>query len=121
LTSFTTIFGKDNIPKMSIYRYISILVLSMLACGGLAELPGASLPPASPLPTPPVPVMVVTGDLNIRVAPGEKNPLVEGKNVLHAGDVVTCFEFYVIGEGLWCRHERGWSNVRWMQAKGNQK
>jgi len=108
-------------PKMSIYRYISILVLSMLACGGLAELPGASLPPASPLPTPPVYAveMVITGDLNIRVAPGEKNLLVEGKNVLHAGDVVICFEFYTgadVGDGLWCRHERGWSNARWMQA-----
>jgi len=98
------------------YLYISILVLS-LACGASGNFISPRLSAA------PVPVvsdttvqMVVTGDLNIRTGAGETFPLVDKKETLHAGDVVTCYQFEVKGDSIWCRHERGWSNCRWLKA-----
>lgn len=61
-------------------------------------------------------VVVVDEGLNIRVAPGERSPLVDGKSTLYDGDLVTCYQFRIIGDGLWCKHERGWSNARWLHV-----
>jgi hypothetical protein len=38
---------------------------------------------------------------------------------LHPGEIVTCtvFSAPMDGDGLWCLHDRGWSNARWMEAK----
>ena len=59
--------------------------------------------------------MVVTGKLNIR-----EEPSAEARDLgdLYPGDAVTCqLPFRVIGDSAWCLHSRGWSNVRWMEAK----
>ena len=48
-------------------------------------------------------------------------PLVDGKNTLHDGEIVTCTEFLVVGDGLWCKHQYGWSNARWMVGYNKTK
>jgi len=102
----------NNIQKTSILLYISVLMLS-LACG--ISSAGTSLVNSTSQPTEKAEVvMVVTGDLYIRTAAGERSPLIDGKNTLHDGDIVTCSEFVTFGDGLWCKHEKGWSNARWM-------
>jgi len=103
---------------MAKYLYISLLVLSALACGQMVTLPLSQIGVAPQFPTTDTAVeMVVSGDWNIRIEPGERNPLVDGKAVLSDGDIVTCIEFVAVGDGLWCRHERGWTNARGMTAK----
>ena len=67
-------------------------------------------------------VMTVIADegLNIRVAPGESNPVIDGPHILRPGDVVTCTEMKTggkLGDSIWCHHERGWSNARWLEAR----
>lgn len=93
---------------------ISILVLSALACGVSSKL--KVYPQRDPAPTPPeyAVQMIVSGTWNIRTKAGETNPLVDGKNTLHDGEIITCTEFLVVGEGLWCHHERGWTNTKGM-------
>lgn len=66
--------------------------------------------------------MTVVADegLNIRTAPGENNPVVDGPHILRPGDVVTCTEMKTggnLGDSIWCHHERGWSNARWLEAQ----
>ena len=58
--------------------------------------------------------MVATGDLWIRPTAGD---LGRALGELHNGEVVTCTEFAVVGDSIWCKHERGWSNARWLEAK----
>ena len=95
------------------YLYIAILMLVSPACG--VSSAGTRLVNPTSLPTVESGVeMVVTGDWYIRTAAGETNPLVDGKNTLHDGEIVTCTEFLVVDDGLWCKHEKGWSNARWM-------
>ncbi len=36
---------------------------------------------------------------------------------LFPGDVVTCYQLVTVGDSIWCHHERGWSNARWLEAK----
>lgn len=104
---------------MAKLRYIPLLmsVGLTLACGAQAGLPGATLPEATEASYTAEPLsveMVITGDLNIRTLPGAWHPLIEGDATLEAGEVVTCTTFYVVGDSLWCKHERGWSNASWM-------
>lgn len=104
--------------KTAFLRYIVLLMLPVLACSshGLATDQAVGQP--APTATAEFSVqMIITGDLHIRVAPGAENPLITGRNVLTPGEVVTCYEFRVIGDSLWCRHGRGWSNASWMQAE----
>lgn len=94
---------------------IAALVSASVACG----LPAASqivYPQHDPAPTPPAYAvqMVVSGTWHIRTAAGEANPLVDGSSVLKDGEIVTCVEFVTVGDGLWCHHERGWTNARGM-------
>ena len=62
-------------------------------------------------------VMIVTADeLNVRVCPGINCMALEKS--LSAGDIVTCDKFSapMAGDGLWCHHEAGWSNARYMEV-----
>lgn len=100
-----------------------ILALASLACG--ATLPAQNNPKeytatVNSVPDSATVRMVVSGDWYIRTAPGEHNPRIDGDYILHSGDVVICTSFYTgedVGDGLWCHHERGWSNARGMKAE----
>lgn len=97
-------------------KIIPVFVLiSALACLTPSALQ-VVFPAHEPAPVPPVTVMVVTGDLNVRTGAGETFPLVDKKLVLHAGDVVVCRQFEVKGDSIWCKHEWGWSNARWLNG-----
>lgn len=99
---------------MKIRIFFALLILPILACSAHGLAGGQAQTPA---PTAEFSVqMVITGDLHIRVAPGASSQLVKGRNVLTAGEVITCYEFRVIGDSLWCRHAEGWSHAGWMQA-----
>lgn len=61
--------------------------------------------------------MVVIADtaLNIRADHTEQS---DDIGDLFYGDVVTCeLPFTVVGDSTWCLHERGWSNVRWLEVR----
>lgn len=104
------------------FLFISALVLSALACGVSSQLPEVDAIPTSheavPTSTPESVRMIVTADegLNIRVCPNVDCMELEGD--LLSGEIVTCDKFQapMNGDGLWCRHERGWSNARWMEV-----
>lgn len=94
-----------------------ILALTSLACGATAQLP----PKAEPAPVVSTEVssieMVVIADtgLNIRAEHSENS---QDIGDLFPGDVVACeLPFTIKGDSVWCKHERGWSNTRWLEAK----
>ena len=60
--------------------------------------------------------MTVVADegLNIRAEHTEESADIGD---LFPGDVVTCRELVTVGDSIWCHHERGWSNARWLEAK----
>ena len=60
--------------------------------------------------------MTVIADegLNIRAEHSENS---QDIGDLFPGDVVTCRELVTVGDSIWCHHERGWSNARWLEAK----
>lgn len=99
--------------------YIIAFILPTLACGVTT---GASVrfPIHNPAPAPSDQAvrMMVTVDegLYIRQAAGEKSPLVDGKHILTDSEIVTCYQFKIIGDSFWCHHERGWSNARWLRV-----
>jgi len=107
--------------KMPKYLYIAILMLASLACG----VQGQKLKVYQSMPTETAEAteveMMVTGDLYIRTAAGERSPLIDGKNTLHEGDFVKCEMFVTFGDGLWCKHQYGWSNARWMVGYNDVK
>lgn len=61
-------------------------------------------------------VMTVIADegLNIRAEHSEESADIGD---LFPGDVVTCRELVTVGDSIWCHHERGWSNARWLEAR----
>ena len=61
-------------------------------------------------------VMTVIADegLNIRAEHSEESADIGD---LFPGDVVTCRELVTVGDSIWCHHERGWSNARWLEAQ----
>ena len=61
-------------------------------------------------------VMTVIADegLNIRAEHSENS---QDVGDLFPGDVVTCYQLVTVGDSIWCRHERGWSNARWLEAQ----
>lgn len=105
--------------EMKKLLYISALISVALACGTMPALPNTVFPSLSAAPVPSGEVetveMVVTGDLHIRVEPGNLQTCAD-PCYLHPGDAVTCYEYLTIGDSVWCRHERGWSNIRWLKA-----
>ena len=60
--------------------------------------------------------MTVVADegLNIRAEHTEESADIGD---LFPGDVVTCRELVTVGDSIWCHHERGWSNARWLEAE----
>ena len=60
--------------------------------------------------------MAVIADegLNIRAEHSEESADIGD---LFPGDVVTCRELVTVGDSIWCHHERGWSNARWLEAE----
>ena len=60
--------------------------------------------------------MTVIADegLNIRAEHSENS---QDIGDLFPGDVVTCYQLVTVGDSIWCRHERGWSNARWLEAE----
>lgn len=59
--------------------------------------------------------MVVTGSLNIRADHSENSADIGD---LFEGQIVTCeLPMTVVAESIWCKHEFGWSNTRWLEAK----
>lgn len=60
--------------------------------------------------------MTVVADegLNIRAEHSENS---QDIGDLFPGDVVTCRELVTVGDSIWCHHERGWSNARWLEAE----
>jgi hypothetical protein len=94
--------------------YLSIFVVFSLACG--MQAPKVNPTPVA-IDTQEMSTdvqMVVTGDLWVRPVAGDLHRTVG--NPLKAGDIVTCTEFQVIGDSIWCKHERGWSNVKEMKG-----
>lgn len=90
--------------------WIFILTLASLACVAQSQIPTLS-PTATKAATaePTAQIYTVTGDLYIRTGAGTEYPAL--KEVLHAGDTVTCIEW----DGNWCRHSLGWSNGGWLR------
>lgn len=97
---------------------LALLVLASLAC--TAQAAGNQAPPVSVISTVDTSSvkMVVTGDLWVRPAPGD---LGRALGELHTGELVQCVEFTVSGDTVWCRHEAGWSNVKYLKAVTNVK
>lgn len=109
-----------HVSKMTILLYISALMLFMFACGMQAPkgdftralYVGTQAEASTPVPSV---EMVVTGSLNIRADHTEESADIGD---LFYGDIVTCkLPFTVVGESIWCLHERGWSNVRWLEVR----
>ena len=106
--------------------YISALMLSALACGVSTQLPyeqieSEVLAPTKSVILPTVSAnaeMVVTAEtLRIRTGAGEE---FEEVGLLNYGQIVTCSALETAQDGgLWCRHELGWSNIRYMVQKWN--
>ena len=96
-----------------------------LACLTPALAPSVVFPSRSAAPGMPQTSveMIVDVDegLYIRTGAGETFPLVDGENVLHDGEVVSCYVFEVKGESIWCKHEKGYSNARWMVGYNTDK
>lgn len=96
--------------------YLSIFVVFSLACGMQALKVNPTPTAIDTQMTPEISTdvqMVIVGDLWVRPVAGELHRAV---GELHTGDIVTCTEFQVIGDSIWCKHERGWSNVKEMRG-----
>lgn len=99
------------------YLYILLLVSFSLACGASANLIQEFPEPTEEVNTVVEMVVIAEEGLNIRVCPGIN--CLELDEDLKNGEVVTCDKFQapMNGDGLWCHHERGWSNARWLLVK----
>ena len=98
------------------YFYLSLFLAISLACGMQALKVNPTPIAIDTQMTPEMSTdvqMVVTGDLWVRPAAGELHRSV---GELHAGDIVTCTEFQVISDSIWCKHGRGWSNIKEMRG-----
>lgn len=64
-----------------------------------------------------VKMVVVDAPEGLRVR-SEAGDLSTYNRILHNGDIVTCeLPFEVVGDSIWCKHQYGWSNVRYLEAK----
>ena len=110
---------KHYVKKTSILLYIAALMLVQFACGVQAQGDFTSQKPVtviSTVDTSDVP-MIATGDLWVRPEPGD---LGRALGELHKGELVQCVEFSVLGDAVWCKHDRGWSNTKWLKAVINE-
>lgn len=108
---------KDSIMvKSRFLLYISALVSVLLACGVSTSLPDA-IPTSNevyPSPTPEAQYIVTAETLQIRTGAGETFPAV---GYLSQNEIVTCLSIAPAQDGgRWCRHELGYSNVRYMKG-----
>ena len=101
--------------------YITLLISASLACGVSTSLPVADVIPTShevylPPTSEPVNQYIVTAEtLQIRTGAGETFPAL--KVYLSQNEIVTCSETKTAKDGgLWCKHEKGWSNIRYMKG-----
>lgn len=102
------------------YKLLLILSLSALACGVNTSLPIAdAIPTPSAVyltPTPEAQYIVTAETLQIRTGAGESFPAL--KVFLSQGEIVTCLSIDPAQDGgRWCRHDKGWSNLRYMVQK----
>lgn len=103
---------------MNKFLYISALVLSALACGATLPQNQLVIPTSNEVyftPTSEPTRMIVTAEtLQIRDGAGEEfTPL----GHLEDGQIVTCSDTKTAKDGgLWCKHELGWSNTRYMKG-----
>lgn len=103
-------------------KLIISLLLFSLACSALPPMARTTVPSLSAAAAPSMYAveMRVTGNLHVRVEPGNLKSCAE-PCYLHPGDVVTCYQFATIGDEIWCRHEKGWSNARWLVVESREK
>jgi len=109
---------KDSIMvKSRFLLYISALVSVSLACGVSTSLPDAIPTPSAVYlsPTPEARYIVTAETLQIRTGAGESFPAL--KVFLSQGEIVTCLSIDPAQDGgRWCRHDLGYSNVRYMKG-----
>lgn len=103
---------------------ITLLMSVSLACG-VATLPENNVVDANPTsqvvvftPTqiePEMSMIVTAETLRIRTGAGEEFSAV---GELQNGQIVTCSDTKPAKDGgMWCKHELGWSNIRYMVQK----
>ena len=100
------------------FLYITALVLASLACGVSTSLPVAdAIPTPSAVylsPTPEAQYIVTAETLQIRTGAGEGFPAV---GYLSQNEIVTCLSIAPAQDGgRWCRHDLGYSNIRYMKG-----
>lgn len=103
--------------------YIAALVSVSLACGVNTQLPYEQiepevLPPTNSVILPTVSAfaeMIVTAEtLQIRDGAGEE---FANKGYLLKDEIVTCEARKTAKDGgQWCKHDKGWSNIRYMKG-----
>lgn len=107
------------------FLYIAALMLSALACGVNTQLPYEQIEPevlptglvvSTPAQIEPEMSMIVTAEtLRIRDGAGESFALL---GYLKNGQIVTCSSIDPAEDGgQWCKHDLGWSNIRYMKGK----
>lgn len=108
------------VSKMTLF--IAALMLSALACGVNTQLPYSQNTPevlpqvvSTNTHSAPEMSMIVTAEtLRIRTGAGESFPLL---GYLENGQIVTCEAIEpALDGGLWCKHELGYSNTRYMKG-----
>ena len=113
-----------HVKKNAILLYIAALVSVSLACGVNTSLPYSQntpevLPQVQITNTHAAPEMsmIVTAEtLQIRTGAGETFPAL--KVYLSQNEIVTCSDIEpALDGGLWCKHEKGYSNIRYMVQK----
>lgn len=105
--------------KTKSLHFLLFVVLSSLACGltpkGDFTAQNKTIAPEMSTQVT-VEMVVVDAPEGLRVRP-EAGDLSTYTRVLHNGDSVTCRKFETVGDSVWCLHEYGWSNVRYLEAK----
>ena len=107
---------------MNKFLYIAALVSVSLACGVNTQLPTVQNTPevlqvvSTNTHAAPEMSMVVTAEtLQIRTGAGETFPAL--KVYLSQNEIVTCSDIEPAADGgLWCKHDLGWSNIRYMKG-----
>ena len=113
---------KRHVLKIQILLYITVLMLSQLACGMQAA--GKLPQPVTVISTaqPHALSVVTTGKLWVRDEPGK---LDSSSGELEKGEYIQCVDTIVLSDGSrWCGHlyqgALKWSNMDWMQEVINE-
>lgn len=105
----------DSMKKLNkTLLYLALLVAASLACGQSVKSEVTMHTNKATATLENHRSFVVTADaLNVRECAGEGCDPV---GLLSRGDTVICTEWAVAKDGgLWCKHELGWSNTKWLQ------